>query len=311
MASKPDAGERGARIELRAAWRLLAQVWGDYHVVTRALAIVVALCCVLGSVMAFRGVGALESAAGGPGLLRDIEQTLVSDSFRMLLTLVLGLLILVAIKRRQQQGQLDGDEHYTIGRALAFGYFKNFLVGALLLARDQGKVLYVFHPRNVDELHAFEKLWPRIEQAFGSKSLEIDGLLAAGSQPLKRRLLVVSGLRADDTAPAGGEVWFDFPTTLFTIGDYYRSWNRWLESEGRPWIDAEQQRQHEHSQIREFFRHVRLLGTEGAGVRDVAEYGLDAAALAELFEQRLRPLDLDGLLRWLPPAPAAPTSSPA
>lgn len=274
---------------LRKAWAAFRLVLDDYHWVTKLTGVFILGCCLLGSVVAYRGAGLLQNVAWV-----RLERVLVSDSFRMFLTLVFGLLVAIAIKRRQVEGRLDGDEHYNIGRALAFGYFKNFLVGALCLAREKDKKLHVFHPANVAQLRRFQaEVWPRIEARFKPEPIDTRLVAADESKPLTRRIIVVTGV--DD-----GALWFDFPTTLFTIGDYYASWNRWLADNGRPHIDALQQREIEQTQIKDFFRHLALLGQQGTGLDAVPEYGLTRQGLRNLFEHQLEQVSLEQLERMLP-----------
>lgn len=278
MSNSPD-DERPPSY-LRASWRAFLYVLEDYHWVTKALALVLVACCVLGVAAAYWGDGVLA------GLMRDVdwrrvERVLTSDSFRMLLTLAIALLIAVSIKRRQAAGLLDGDEHYNIGRALAFGYFKNFLVGTLILAAEKGRTLYIFKPDNVADLRTFEhEVWPEIARKLQTRTEEVRPDTHRASAPLVRRVVVIGS-----ASTGGDEFWMDFPTTLFTVGDYYESWNRWLADNDRPLVHQSRLLKFEQTQIDEFFRHLRLLMTSGIGRKAVEDFGLTQDELIALQEK--------------------------
>lgn len=214
----------------------------------------------------------------------------------MLLTLIIALLIGISIKRRQAQGLLDGDEHYNVGRALAYGYFKNFLVGALIVAKQHKQILRVFKPESVQDLRRFEdEVWPTLLPAQYSKPFEISSGANLPRTPLKRRIIVVQ------TASLEGkiEIWLDFPTTLFTIGDYYKSWNRWLSKNDRPSVNPVRLNKFEQTQINEFFRHLKILMEDDIGLNAVEEYGLTPEEMRTLATERLQLLSLEELITLL------------
>lgn len=286
----PPAADDKPPSYLRASWQAFRLVLEDYHWITKLIAVVLVLCCLLGAAVAYWGEGLLaRSLAGLNGL--GLERLLTSDSFRMLLTLVFALLIAISIKRRQQAGLLDGDEHYNIGRALAFGYFKNFLVGTLLLARSKGRKLHIFKPANVDDLRRFEReVWPQITGRLQTRAEEVNPDAGLRRPPLVRRVVVIGAAQVD-----GEEMWLDFPTTLFTIGDYYASWNRWLVQDGRVPTEAAQLLKLEQGQIEEFFRHLRLLMTSDIGLNAVQEFGLTQSELLALQQQHCVEISLPEL----------------
>jgi len=296
---RPAAPEEGQPGHLRASWNAFCLVLEDYHWITKLIAIALVLCCLLGAGVAYWGEGLLLSRQ--PAL----ERLLVSDAFRMLLTLVFALLIAVSIKRRQNAGLLDGDEHYSIGRALAFGYFKNFLVGTLMLAREKQRTLYIFKPASVQDLRRFEhEVWPEIVRRMQTRTEDIGAVAHARREPLTRRVVVIEAARSGDE-----EFWMDFPTTLFTVGDYYESWNRWLTSNHKPAIHPTRLLRFEQQQIDEFFRHLRLLMTSDIGGKATAEFGLAPAELAQLQQQHFVELSLPEFrarLETANPAPASP-----
>ncbi|MFT3778087.1 MAG: hypothetical protein QM772_07385 [Ottowia sp.] len=274
MADAQEEHERPSY--LRASWQAFKLLLDDYHWITKLLTVLLAACCMLGAVVAYSAPGALGRAIASVNW-SSVENMLVSDSFRMLLTLLIALLVGVSIKRRQMAGLLDGDEHYTIGRALAYGYFKNFLVGALLLAREKGRKLYVFKPDSVADLRTFEtEDWPKLADLIQPRTEEIvTG--HSGRKPLTRRVVVVGA-----AGIGGEEVWIDFPTTLFTVGDYYASWNRWLSANGRPTVNEPRRRKLEQTQIDDFFRHLKLLMEKDIGYEAVADSGITSVEFAAL-----------------------------
>lgn len=280
---------------LKASWRAFKLVLHDYHWITRLIAVALVLCCLLGAAVAFWGEGLIAHPAATERLLA-VERLLVSDPFRMLLTLVFALLIAVSIKRRQDEGLLDGDEHYSIGRALAFGYFKNFLVGTLLLARHKNRILCVFKPQTVDELRSFEhEVWPDIVRKTQTRTEDVRPGLSSQHPPLTRRVVVIGSATADD----GQEFWVDFPSTLFTVGDYYESWNRWLEHEGKATIHPDQLKQLEQKQIDGFFHHLRALMSGDIGKKAVQEFDLSLGELKILLAQHYEELNLEQLRQRL------------
>ena len=280
---------------LFASWQAFKHLLEDYHWFTKALTVFLVICCLLGIADAYFGP---ELLAHWVGLLNwsSIQKTLISDSFRMLLTLIIALLIGISIKRRQAQGLLDGDEHYNIGRALAYGYFKNFLVGALIVAKQHKQILRVFKPESVQDLRRFEdEVWPTLLPAQYSKPFEISSGANLPRKPLKRRIIVVQ------TASLEGkiEIWLDFPTTLFTIGDYYESWNRWLSKNDRPSVEPVRLNKFEQTQINEFFRHLKILMEDDIGLNAVEEYGLTMEEMRTLAIERLQLLSLEKLITLL------------
>ena len=304
MTQEPRQGGKEPT-RLRASWRAFLLVWRDYHGFTKLVTFVLIACSVLGIVAAFRE----RSLFVEPAWAAQLEKALASDAFRGLLALIIALLVAISIKRRQEAGLLDGDDHYSIGRALAFGYFKNFLVGALQVAKARGHVLHVFHPRGVQDLRTFEsQVWPRVQAQFQTVAREIDPALTAARKPLVRRVVAMQ------IAGEGGqrEFWLDFPTTLFTVGDYYESWNRWLEQQDKPLVEERQLLEFEQGQIGEFFRHLHLLMTSGIGIKAVQDHGLNEGDLKDLLDHHYKLVTLDDLTDLLslpPPGPSLPNRS--
>ena len=88
---------------------------------------------------------------------------------------------------------------------------------------------------------------------------------------------------------------FDFPSTLFTLHDYYDTWNQWLREEGRPEIAASRIRELQERQIDAFFGHLAKLSRSEIGLASVSELNLTLAELGALFEQQFRSMTPDEL----------------
>ncbi len=223
---------------------------------------------------------------------------LSSDGALTLLTLVIALGVGLYIKERQLKGLLDGTDHYDIGRALAFGYFSNFLVPALILIRGESRTagrtlpFRMVFPRHVKDLDHFKsEVEPALRKLSGKRDLE--GVYRVGAGVIKRSLLVIS-------KSPGGEIFFDFPTTLYTLHDYYETWNLWLDEQGKPPIREEDIETMQERQIEAFLRHLSDLSRSEVGLKAVAHLGVkDVAELSDLFDEHFRtvePREIPGLL---------------
>ncbi|MFM6985806.1 MAG: STING domain-containing protein [Hydrogenophaga sp.] len=290
------------------AIRALIELVRDHPWPTRMVTAWLAVLAVVGTCAA-----ALEQPLsrwlGLPETVVGVERALTSDPFLTLLALLTALLVGIAIKRRQLLGQLDGTDHYTIGRALAYGYFKNFLVGALLVMEARGSRLHVVKPASVDDLKTLEnELWPALQPELNVRTEEVAAVARYGSKPLRRRIILLEGWGA-----AADPLYIDFPTTLFTMADYYASWNRWALRNDRPAIGDERLAAYQQQQINDFFRQLHEMvhsqdGEVPVGVEAVAEHGLSAERLQALFRDRLVEISLDQLRARLadrPPERAA------
>jgi len=279
----------------RSFWEFLA----DYHWATKVFTSILVVLAFVGTAGAFLGAPLTQHFAGlteGSSAVR-LETALTSDPFLTFMALAVAFLVGVSIKSRQLAGLLDDSEHYDVGRALAFGYFKNFLVGALLAAQEQKTKLHVFKPANVEQLREFENnIWPLLEPEKRTRTIEVTGLMLVDKKPLKRRILVIDQMNGQQ-----GPLFFDFPTTLFTVADYYDSWNRWHRTEGTTPIPVERLPVMQQTQITAFFDHIKRLAHEEVGLQAVSEFGLTGEHLRSLYDSHLELISLDELRRMLVP----------
>lgn len=215
------------------------------------------------------------------------QQALASDGMLTLCTLLVALGIALYLKQRQIKGLLDGADHYDIGRALAFGYFSNFLVSALVLVRDESTrqnrrlVLRMISPRNIKDLEDFKHtVEPLVDKLTAKRDLE--GVYRHGAPLVKRSMLVLSKV---SSASDQEEIFFDFPTTLYTLHDYYATWNVWLEENGRPPLATETIDLLQERQIVAFKRHLLDLSRSQVGLNAVTHLGLqELDELTQLFK---------------------------
>ena len=270
------------------------ELWAEYTWITRGATMLLVAACVFGMVVAGAGDDACVFGQALCVLPVQWQKALASDAFRTLIALVIALAVAIHLKERQIEGKLDGTQHYDIGRALAYGYFSNFLVPALLIARAEGQQLHVIRPTDVDDLERFSRqTWPKIRSHTDTLSTDraYQGSLGV---PLKRSILVLSSLRSGSGASAQRQL-FDFPSTLFTLHDYYDTWNQWLREEGRPEIAASRIRELQERQIDAFFGHLAKLSRSEIGLASVSELNLTLAELGALFEQQFRSMTPDEL----------------
>jgi hypothetical protein len=248
-----------------AVIQALKDLWLDYHWPTKSATVVLILSCIVGATLA----GWPSIPAGSSPMVRFFA----SDAFRTLLTLAIALFIAVNFYIRARRGVLDGDEHYNIARALAFGYFKNFLVPALQLARRAGAVLQVFEAQSMDDLRAYaSRIEPQIRQRFEHEWLPIVETPSPDGPP-RRTVLAIR--RPVDTATTGHEpprLFFDAPTALFTVQDFYAALNRRRIDQHKEPIENGTLLGYQNGQINSFYRQLDVLFTTSAGreaVRDI------------------------------------------
>ncbi len=262
MTGAPSGRPTGFRS--RPAAEALKDLWRDYHWPTKVAAAVLILSCIVGGTLA----GWPSIAVGSSPALR----VLASDAFRTLLTLTIGLFIAVNFYVRARRGVLDGDEHYNVARALSFGYFKNFLVPALQLASREDALLQVFKPQSMDDLRAYTaRIEPRIRARFEHEWLPLVEEPLPGGPPRRTVLAIrrpIDAERGQDAQP----FFFDTPTALFTVQDFYAALNRRRVDQRKEPLDDQTVLRYQEGQIDSFFTHLEFLFTTRAGhdaVRDL------------------------------------------
>jgi len=292
--SDPSTTQPGASAEQPSLVRLFIEIWNDYPLATRAATILLVTTAVLNIAVA---------ANGGPpiqfGPLRwiptPVQAALSSDGVTTLLSLSVALGIGLHLKQRQLRGLLDGTDHYDIGRALAYGYFSNFLVAALLLVRMESRkkgrtlVFRMIFPRNIRDLENFKTtVEPAIRELAGRRELE--GVYKSGASVIKRSMLIVS--RAPGAGAAQDDLLFDFPTTLYTLHDYYQSWNLWLRENGRTELADVTIETMQERQVGAFKRHLSELFHSEVGLQAVRHLGIsEREDLTQLFRDHFRDVE--------------------
>jgi hypothetical protein len=252
-------------LRIRTVSEALKDLWRDYYWPTKATVALLILSCIVGATLA----GWPTIYAGSNPVLRFFA----SDAFRTLLTLMIGLFIAVNFYIRARRGVLDGDEHYNIARALAFGYFKNFLVPALQLAGRERAELQVFQPRSMEDLQAYaSRIELRIRERFEHAWLPLVEAPRPDGPPRRTVLAIRRPIAASTVGQESQPFFFDAPTALFTVQDFYAALNRRRIEQHKEPIDDKTQLRYQNGQIGSFFRHLDFLFTSDAGhaaVRDL------------------------------------------
>ncbi len=257
-------------------------LWKDYHWPVKLTLALVILSTLWGAAI-----------VGWPALDADTPpwfRALASDPTRNLLTFAIAFMIAVNFYVRARRGVLDGDEHYNVARALAFGYFKNFLVPALQLANRSGRELHIFKPTSMVELRQYSaELEPRVRKLFEHEWMPLVEAPAPGGPP-RRTVLALQSPRTDAVA---GEppFFFDAPTALFTVNDFYAALNRRREEAGKEPLNEETVYRYQNGQIDSFFHHLAFLFETDAGHQAVRDIVPTREELAELRD-RLREVSM-------------------
>lgn len=284
----------------------LIALWSEYTLFTRAVTVALVGVALMNIAIAYAGPSAClwEPLCFLPS---NLQSALASDGAVTLLTLSIALAVGVHLKVRARQGLLDGSEHYDIGRALAYGYFVNFLVPALLLVRNESRKqttssapplrLWVVFPSTVGELNQFKSaVEPMIRER--TRTQELQGVYQTGGTVIQRSLLVVS--KQPSEAESGSDCYFDFPTTLYTLHDYYAMWNAWQIEHKRTVIDDAVMQEDEQRQMNVFFTQLQSLFNTSVGLQGVSHLGIGSVAeLSALYTdhfQRVAPEKLLALL---------------
>ena len=222
-----------------------------------------------------------------------------------LLALVLALFVAVRFYQRADAGTLDGDEHYNVARALAFGYFKNFLVPALRLAERDNEQLYLFCPRSMADLNDYStEIEPQVRSLFDH---EWQPVVPHPVQGAPRRTVLVVRRRREPLVTSDGPAvpfMFDAPTALFTVQDFYAALNRRRQDDGAEPLSQQNVLRYQNQQIESFFRHLALLFQADYGWPAVHDVVATPAALAQLHG-RMQLASADDIRRWYPEAPEA------
>jgi hypothetical protein len=294
MASAAPEPSRSG-LNLRSVGRAVRDMNRDYHWPSKVVLTVLVVACLLGAAI----TGWPRGTAHWPGPLRALG----SGDMETLLALILALLVAVRFYQRADAGTLDGDEHYNVARALAFGYFKNFLVPALRLADHDDEQLYVFCPRSMDDLSAYStEIEPRVRSLFDHDWQPVVPQPEHGAP--RRTVLVVRRRREPITTGAGPSApfMFDAPTALFTVQDFYAALNRRRVDDGAEPLSQQNVLRYQNQQIDSFFRHLALLFQSDYGWPAVSDLVATPTALAQLHA-RLHLAAADDIRRWYPATP--------
>lgn len=311
----PPPSRQAARPSWGRLLTALVELWKEYTWFTRGATLLMVVAALVNIATTASEDGAVCLAGPLCWMPPWLQRALGSDGTIALLTLAIALGIGVHIKVRLQQGLLDGSDHYDIGRALAYGYFSNFLVPALVLVRNESRRLQRPHaqrlrlrmvfPSFVGELDQFKaQVEPTIREKAGKRDLE--GVYRTGGTLVRRSILVVSRIGPE----AGEPVYFDFPTTLYTLHDYYTSWNTWLLENRKTPMDDARIAVLEQEQVNTFLRHLRALAHSSAGVYAVRDLELTQAELEKLFDDHFEHVHPDEMraLFAQPPDPGVSAS---
>jgi hypothetical protein len=279
-------------------WLTLRTLWAAYHWPTKALMLLLVVLCVWGAYLAGWTDDAGAALPGWDIPSDNWLRALGSDAVRSIVTLAVALAVALATYREISKGLFSGDSHYDVGRAMAYGYLRNFLVIALLVAEQKNYRVAVFRPESIEELKDFvDRLWPNIDQHLATQKLFLE--------PGEEHAAVMRGLRRTatlvfvDAAPDGEQsVIFDPPSTLMVIQDYYAHRSQRLHSEGRGTLNEAQLSMFQTGQINSFFLQLTELINHSKPERALQEFGVDADRLKRLG-QRLDFVSLATLTsRW-------------
>jgi hypothetical protein len=286
---------RRSRLNLRSVGRAVRDMNRDYHWPSKIVLTLLVVACLLGAAIA----GWPRATSNWPGPLRALG----SGDMETLLALVLALLVAIRFYQRADAGTLDGDEQYNVARALAFGYFKNFLVPALRLADRDNEQLYVFCPQSMDDLAVYStEMEPRVRRLFDH---EWQPVVPQPEHGAPRRTVLVVQRRREPLATAEGPTvpfMFDAPTALFTVQDFYGALNRRRVDDGAEPLSPQNVLRYQNQQIDSFFRHLALLFQSDYGWPAVRDLVATPTALAQLHA-RMHLAHADDIRSWYPAAP--------
>ncbi|RZI98955.1 MAG: hypothetical protein EOP39_26015 [Rubrivivax sp.] len=293
----------GERISARQGWDALRELWREYSWPTKTATLLLMGAALLSIFKPF------DCAVPALCMPAPLLESLSSDGMLTLLTLTVAFCIGIHIKLRQEKGLVDGAEHYSIGRALAYGYFSNFIIGVLLtlradsdrlgLQRGQGLKMHVIIPRSIGDLEAFRE---SIEKnvRLQSESRDMHDLGNVERKLFKRSLLALTRVGAESESNAE-TFYLDFPTTLYTMQDFLQTWNLWLSDAGRTPLPDDEVRRLQQKYIADFFAHLKDLANSELGVEAARRLGakLQQKQLFDLFNEHISIIEPEELLALL------------
>ncbi|MDM0104570.1 hypothetical protein QTH97_06480 [Variovorax sp. J22R24] len=233
---------------------------------------------------------------GAQCLPKNWLDALSSDGMLTMLSLTVAFCIGIHIKLRLERGLVDGSENYSIGRALAYGYFSNFIVGVLLTLRAEGErlglppgkrpVMHIVFPQDVQDLDGFRESVER-NVRLHTRSQDIINLGNVDKKLFKRSLLTLTQLGTegglDDT------FYLDFPTTLYTMQDFLETRNLWQKEHRRPLLARDEITRLQQKYIAHFFAYLEELANSPLGVDAARRLGADLsqAELSALYKEHI------------------------
>lgn len=260
--------------------RAVNEIYSGFSVWTQLAYVALLAFCLYGMIVAGNPSGWCFSLSRSCEFQASaLANALASDAFRTFLALVIAFLVAIRLKIQQQKGLLDAVEHYGIARALAYGYHRNFLQKALKhIKAHGGQKLLILKPATITELTEFNNEYlQRLKQKeiFVEKSVEIGKPDGHG-----RQVFVVL-----QSGTATG-FYFDLPTTLHTIRDYFNCWNDWaLENHrGTLLLSPEKIAERESEQVVAFFRELSRLLDDKTGRKTGATVESDEGHISDYIE---------------------------
>ena len=296
VVAKPD--ESGGKVSWSEGWAAFRLLWNEYTWVTRGATLILIVVSFLSITEKLECI--TEPACIPAGLMT----ALTSNGMFSVWTLIIALCVGIHLKIQQERGLLDGAKHYTIGRALAYGYFSNFLIPALLHIKkqsDERKLvgenrlkLRVIFPSTVEELDEFRNTI-ELDLRAKTKNQSIENIHGKATQTLRRNVLVLT--TAANETQAAQDFYLDFPTTLYTVQDYFATWNIWLKEEKLPAITDKELARLQEKHIRDFFKHLDDLSRSETGLKSLGTLSKDLTkkGLSTLFNNyftRIAPAEI-------------------
>lgn len=278
------------RITASQGWDAFRALVGEYNWPTKTATLVLVLCSALSIGKAFPCI------LGSRCLPNEWVEALSSDGMLTILSLTVAFCIGIHIKLRLERGLVDGAEHYSIGRALAYGYFSNFIIGVLLTLRAEGErlglppgerpVMHIVFPRNVDDLEGFRESVEKNVKVH-TRSHDLINLGNVDKKLFKRSLLALTQL--DTEAGVDESFYLDFPTTLYTMQDFLETRRQWQQDNKRPPLRDDEIARLQQKYITHFFAYLEELANSELGVEAAKRLGanLTQADLSALYKEHI------------------------